>query len=68
VAAAVVAHRRAQRLGQLLDADDQLLDRQTLVRRVFQRRIEVVDIGLVVLAVWISIVCASMWGSSASKA
>ncbi|MCY1534998.1 hypothetical protein D9M68_703840 [compost metagenome] len=51
VAAAVVAHGGAQRLGQFLDTGDEGFDRRVRMRRVFQRRIQVVHVGLVVLAV-----------------
>nr|GEW94087.1 hypothetical protein [Tanacetum cinerariifolium] len=51
MAAALIDHRRAQLLGQLGDAGDQLLDGPLRVLSALDRRIEVVDVRLVVLAV-----------------
>ncbi|MNI39498.1 hypothetical protein D3C73_936810 [compost metagenome] len=51
VAAAVVAHCAADRFGQGIQIGDQGFHRLRRQARLFQRGIEVVDVGLVVLAV-----------------
>jgi hypothetical protein len=52
VAAAVVSDRRPDGLGQRVDLRDQLFDRLLLqIRMRLQRRVEVVDVGCVVLVV-----------------
>ena len=52
MAAAVVAHGGADRLGQRVEVLDQLLDRLALqLGELLERGVEVVDVGLVVLAV-----------------
>jgi hypothetical protein len=66
VAAAVVADRAALRLGHGIEVGDQRLDRLLGDAGLLDGGIEVVDVGLVVLAVMDSIVRASKCGSRAS--
>ncbi|MNP18007.1 hypothetical protein D3C76_1104600 [compost metagenome] len=49
--ASLVDHRRTQGLGKRLDAGDQFFDRPLDKLSPLQRRVEVVDVSLVVLAV-----------------
>ena len=52
VTAAVIANGRTNRLGHLSQIPDQLLNREFVeVRMILERRIQVVDVGIVVLVV-----------------
>ncbi|KAG0919159.1 hypothetical protein G6F32_016312 [Rhizopus arrhizus] len=51
MATPVVAHRALQVLRQRLELLPQLFDRQVSVLGAFQRRVDVVDVGLVMLGV-----------------
>ena len=67
VAAAVVAHRGLDVGRNVLEVAEQLFDRLVLQLGILlERRVQAVDVRRWCLPWWISIVCASMYGSSAS--
>jgi len=69
MSAAVVSHGGADCLGHAVDPAHQVVERLVgELRRFLDRRVQIVDVRLMMLSWWISIVLASMCGSSASFA